>query len=312
MGFGSAPPEEPLHEEGALNRVPAQENPWDRSFAQAFERLVETHVGAQLFERAKSQLGVQAPSDLFIPANQSRTDAVLVRDFDTKTGGESRKRKVKIYLKTGQRLQDLVMDMAHELTHAVSNPSWDPYDPDLSGAKYIRLSIEGEGGEVAALLNECTVGLELFRAETSSLRRCQKYLDPDVSRPRTQLNRALVVKDFYRVGRWHAHLERELKKRPEGRELLALLSSEEAVVYSSTGRAPYPVALLREHAALTRVACENTRQRIRSRSLASSAQTHEQEPSIRSFLTNRCGEGAPRATEVLPVSQSQGQRSALN
>lgn len=69
----------------------------------------------------------------------SRTDAVLIRHFDPRTGIEDRERKVTVYLRSNQKLEEVVMDLAHELSHAVAKPVWDPYDPELSAGDYLSL-----------------------------------------------------------------------------------------------------------------------------------------------------------------------------
>ena len=281
MGFGSAPQSD--LEEASSQEVTGAD--WDSHFQEALEQLRSTSVGADLYERAEKLFRLKHPASLFIRSDQSRTDAVLSREYDPSTGQEIRRRKVKIHLKQGQRLSDLVMDMAHELTHAVAEPAWDPYDPNLSALRYVKLSIEGEGGEASALMNECAVGLELFRAETSSLRRCQKYQTASLLGAAPRLDRSLIVQDFYRIGKWHSQVVSKLKDEKDAASLLGLLSPEEAIVYSSTGRSPYPVALLKEHASLMRTACENTRLRVQSREIASSS---PEQVVLRNFLDRRC------------------------
>lgn len=99
----------------------------------------------------------------------SRTDAVLIRHFDPRTGIEDRERKVTVYLRANQKLEEVVMDLAHELSHAVAKPVWDPYDPQLSAGDYLYSSIEGPGGEIEAVSRECQVAHELATLESSML-----------------------------------------------------------------------------------------------------------------------------------------------
>jgi hypothetical protein len=190
--------------------------------------------------------------------DSSKTDAVIIRHFDPKTGKERRERKVTIILKKELKLDDLVIDLAHEMVHATSRTSLDPYDPELTSSSYIRNAIEGEGGEVDAVLQECQVSFELAAQSErfkSNAKRCSAYLKPETN----SLDRILVVRDFYRVGEWSDELKTSL-----GEEFLDFpwLSSEKPRLYSSTGHAPYPVALLREFEGVTEIACENARKRL--------------------------------------------------
>ena len=181
----------------------------------------------------------------------SKTDAVLTRHFNPRTGAESRERQVTIFLREGQAFDDLVLDIAHELVHATSRPGWDPYDPRLTPGKYIWAAIEGEGGEVQAVAMECRVGFEVhsrFGAASSAVERCKSYL----SSKQAGLDEELIRRDFYRVGHWDYELDRKLG--PE-RSLFPLLSRETPKLYSSTGNAPYPVALFREFEEITQIAC---------------------------------------------------------
>jgi hypothetical protein len=182
----------------------------------------------------------------------SRTDAVLTRHFNPETGEETRERQVTIYLRAEQALGNLVLDIAHEMVHATARPAWDPYDPELTGAKYIQASIDGVGGEVAAVISECKVALELSSRFGVPAPRCRGYLTAG------KLDDAKIRQDFYRVGKWQKDL---VKRLGEEIALLPLLSADAPKLFSSTGNAPYPVALLREFDEITQIACENSRKR---------------------------------------------------
>jgi len=221
--------------------------------------------------------------------DSSRTDAVLTRHYDPETGEEVREREVTIYLRRHAAVEDVALDLAHELVHAAQQPTWDPYDPDLTPVRFIRLSIEAAGGEADAVQAECQVAAELGDAVATSGERCGRYAAGA---------REGIVREFYRVGAWKRVLDRALGATAGE---LADLSGEEPLLLSSTGRAPYPVALLREYEALTEAACRNSRKRLVSSSSARSAQTRGpagdgagrdlDEPSQRAavFLSRRCG-----------------------
>ncbi|MCM2322435.1 MAG: hypothetical protein NDJ90_04150 [Oligoflexia bacterium] len=241
--------------------------------------LERVSSGRELLAKARKHWGSRGTSDLLEHlrrGGESKTDAVITRYFNPKTGQEHRERRVVIYLRTEQRLEDLVLDLAHELVHAVSRPAWDPYDPSLTHAEYIRVAIEGEGGEVEAVVAECRVGLEMAALSGSSLERCRHYVTPGS----TEVSVEKVTRDFYRVGKWRPELARLLGS--DNAKLLSL-SAEAPVLFSSTGRTPYPVALYREFEQITEIACENSRRRQRARSVRGPAQTE-----VSHFLNRRC------------------------
>lgn len=243
----------------------------------ALEILIRTTAGRAVVARAQRYWKAEFPErilDHLRWGKASKTDAVITRYYNTATGEERRERQVVVFLKAEQRLDDLVLDLAHELVHATTRPAWDPYDPELTPARYIHNAIEGEGGEADAVEAECRVSLELrARFGTSSLR-CEEY-----ATERGTLDRTRILSDFYRVGRWHAELDRrfgsELKRFP-------LLSGRAPRLFSSTGQTPYPVALSREYDEITDIACRNARKR---RALASRSASGAQE----AFLKSRCG-----------------------
>lgn len=196
----------------------------------------------------------------------SRTDAVLTRHYRPDTGEEVRERFVTVILKKDQALSDVAMDLAHELTHATTPPTWDPYDPKLTPGKYVHAALEAKGGEVDAVFTECEVAVDFKRELDLASNRCDRYIQISGNENRLGVDRAKIQMDFYRVGHWEPLVRSRL-----GREsgLFPLLSIKEPELYSATGGAPYPVALIREYDELNRVACENARKRDEGRSPAS-------------------------------------------
>lgn len=209
-------------------------------FCSAFEPLPELHPMLERLERsATGRVLVQGARALSItrdlqewirPAAVSRTDAVLTRVFFPATGREVRQREVTVYLRMDLNHEDLLLDLAHELTHATQGAAWDPYDPTLTREAYVSRAITGVGGEVDALISECRVSKEL--AVPSAHVPCDRYLQG------SQVFRDRLVRDFYKIG-------------------------ADAVLFSSTGKAPYPVALAQEYDALMKIACTNTERRMR-------------------------------------------------
>lgn len=256
----------------------------DSRIREALVELERAPSGHELLLRARKRLqlsGDQRLSKVFRWGSVSRTDAVLTRHFDPSTGEERQEREIAIYLKKGQGLPELLLDVAHELAHAGSNEVWDPYDPDLDASAYVWNAIEGDGGEVDALVTECRVGREIAAASALARSRCAQYGET--------LDRGLVRQEFYRVGKWHPELEKKLDATR-----FPLLSTLDPKLYSSTGRAPYPAALLQEYEEMTEIACENSRRRATAspnRALASSGDlapgAHARTDA---FLRKRCSE----------------------
>lgn len=211
----------------------------------------------------------------------SRTDAVLTRHYNPSSGEEVREREITIYVRQDQSLDNVVLDIAHEMVHATSRPGWDPYDPELTAGRYIKNSIEGEGGEVQAVTTECQVASELSTYYGFATRRCRGYIGGNSNHVDVEKIRA----DFYRVGKWGGDLAKVLGTEIK---LFPKLSSDAPKLYSSTGNAPYPAALLREFQQLTQIACENSKRRadsLRGRSLAS---TNDAGDATFRFLERRC------------------------
>ena len=193
----------------------------------------------------------------------SKTDAVLTRHYTPETNSERRSREVTVILRKNERLLDQVLDLGHELIHALAPPSWDPYDPTLSPGRYIFALLEKRGGEIEAVTSECQVASELERTHQILTKRCDRYFD---SVPGTRLdayakvNRARIQRDFYRVGKWNFLIRTKLKDEAK---MFPFLSQLEPELYSATGRAPYPAALIKEYEEITRVACTNVSNRRR-------------------------------------------------
>ena len=249
----------------------------------ALKLLRSGNTGRQLLSRAEKVWSVSGDLRLlefFELGKVSRTDAVLTRHFNTDTGQEKRERQITISIRQDQTLQDMVLDMAHELTHATAEPAWDPYDPNLTMGKYIFAALEGPGGEVEAVVSECNVALELF----DSASRCRRYV-PKSSGKRI-VDRDEVKKDFYRVGKWKNSVAAQLGAESV---LFPSLSSDKPELYSSTGQSPYPVALVQEVKQLNEIACENVKRRIQAKSERSPASTRDSAPDTREILSKRCG-----------------------
>ena len=214
----------------------------------------------------------------------SRTDAVLTRHYHPDTGEEIRERFVTVILRKDQALMDVAMDLGHELTHATTPPTWDPYDPKLTAGRYMHAALEANGGEIDAVFTECEIAVDFKRDLDLRTSRCDRYLVLSGTENKLSVDRVKIQMDFYRVGHWEPFVRTRLGKET-GR--FPLLSTKEPELYSATGGAPYPVALMREYDELNRVACENVRKRGDARSPASVTVDGPDSPSPAS-LGDRC------------------------
>jgi hypothetical protein len=231
----------------------------------------------------------------------SRTDTVLTRHFNPSTGKEEREREIQIFLKKEQTQGDLILDMAHELVHATARPGVDPYDPSLTPGTYIWRAIEGDGGEVEAVFEECQIGLEISafmpvsmkgsikgsmkESMKLSMKRCDGY-----GKNSAGIERERIKQDFYRVGSWRRDLIRKL-----GHEirLFPLLSSSSPRMLSSTGHTPYPSSLLSEFQEMTEIACQNSRKRLNASlpvagNAGNTGSIHPMQSATQQFLLKRC------------------------
>ncbi len=261
------------------------------ALAEAISRLGLSQSGRDILERARHYWRLGSTSELLTRVKwglASRTDAVLTRTLDPKTGKEGRKREVSVYIRQGQTLVETTLDIAHELVHATAPPAWDPYDPDLTLGRYILAAIEGEGGEVEAVAQECEVASQVFPADAVTRERCGRYVGGQGRVPASLVGSGLgsrsgirdsIRKDFYRSGRWFADLQKNLGME---KGIFPLLSADSPVLYSSTGNAPYPAALMREYRELNLTACKNTLKRL-------DTETQTMRFAQR-FIQKRCGE----------------------
>lgn len=247
--------------------------------AQILQILESAPTGKELLRGAK----LRGVTERIFPDVISRTDAIITRRFDVKSKKESRERKVEIHLNFNQPNTEIVLDLAHELTHALAPMGMDPYDPKLRVEDYIRNGIEGNGGEADALMNECTVSRELQKQGADvNESRCSRYQSDLAEKPFDA--RKAILKDFYRVGYWMTPLKNTIVTA-----VFPFLSSREPILYSSTGRKPYPMALYEEFKELSKLACENTERRVASLSTRSPASVGDASvKTLQNFLLARC------------------------
>ena len=241
--------------------------------------LHRVETGKKLITEAKQKLVLKDDYELLNKltwASASKTSRTLIREWDPQSGMEFQKSILSIALKQSQDDGSLLLDLAHELTHAVRGPAWDPYDPDLTVSRYVTASIEGSGGEVDAVEQECQVAHEWMLEQggpAGSLRldhvRCDRYGAGALSREK-------IKQDFYRVGAWKRSIQQKIDE-----SVFERLSDEPPQLISSTGLAPYPVALIEEYEQMNEKACENTARRL---------QPTAADETLKTFLARRCGQ----------------------
>lgn len=248
----------------------APDSEWGR-LQQAMKILKRSTSGQVLLAEASRALGLRMEqweakekdspvSKVLIPSDLSRTDSTLTRVIHPTTGVETLKRETRVAIRVDQPLEDVVLDLAHELTHAARSQPIDPYDPDLTAEKYIILSLRGPGGEVEAVEMECRVGLELAKAFSLEMKRCRSYGDIDQNSLPIRMNMEKILAAFGALGERYSELQARLGDEVVRRH--RWLSSQSPELVSSTGNAPYPLALLEEYESLTEAACRNSRKRI--------------------------------------------------
>ncbi len=281
---------------GSGSAALGQELPADRMahrLIQVWKNLGSLPSGHELVEKAQKTWNLKAEVDFLKHLKlgaSSRTDTVLTRHFSVQTGQEERERAVTIFLRENQSDTELLLDLAHELVHATSRPVFDPYDPQLSPVQYIQTAIDGAGGEVDAVLAECSVAGEVADRGGRIARRCRNYLESSVvsSQGRRSLIRGRIAQDFYRVGTWLTEIQKDLGSETR---LLPLLKSEAPRLYSSSVHAPYPVALFQEYQDMTQAVCQNSLERKRSLELSRAVEQVTQMPVIEKLLATRCRGG---------------------
>ncbi len=262
----------------------------------ALNSLNQLPTGVLLIQKAQlkwNQPDILGLLHYFSWGKASRTNTILTRHFNPQTGRDDQERAITIFLKEDQTAVELALDLAHELVHATSRSDFDPYDFSLTPAKYIYLALEGEGGEIEAVMKECQIGLEWMQHFGVLISRCQAYYRYSGNlghQGKLWVDQSKVRQDFYRVGKWEADLRRDLGSEVQS---FPLLSNHMPKFYSSISQAPYPFVLFHEFQEMNQLACDNSRKRlagiILSRdsisTLSSEVQIHRD---LNRFIKSRC------------------------
>jgi hypothetical protein len=184
----------------------------------------------------------------------SYTESTYARTYSLLDGKEKIELLHEITLNRKLPLSDAVVDLAHELVHFTEKEMLDPYKPGFELGQFVRMGIEGQGGELQALERECKVAWALQQefAHFPSHRLCAPYRLPGDG-----FNREQARRDYYALGSWYPRASKDLL------QAAPLVSRKGVIFTSSYARKPYPIALAEEFASTKEAACANNRKKYR-------------------------------------------------
>lgn len=181
----------------------------------------------------------------------SFTESTFVRTYSLLDGKERIEIHHEVTLNKHLNLAEGVVDLAHELLHYTNKGMLDPYKPGFTLKEFVRNGIEGQGGELLALAEECQVAWELEQTYASYPTHilCASY------HSKNGFDFAKAKRDYYAVGSWIRKAPIELVRAiPE-------LSERPAKFTSSYASKAYPVALTEEFIETRKAACANNRRK---------------------------------------------------
>lgn len=184
--------------------------------------------------------------------DSSYTESTFARTYSLLDGKEQIDLRHEITLSRKLNLSDALVDFAHELVHFTEKEMLDPYRPGFELKEFVKRGIEGQGGELQALEQECQVAWAFKRKYPGFPRHrlCAPYRENG-----GKFDHAKAKSDYYNLGSWFHRAPAELKaSMPE--------VSERAVMFTSSyARKPYPIALAEEFEATREAACANNRRK---------------------------------------------------
>ena len=182
----------------------------------------------------------------------SFTESTFQRSYSLLDGSEQVEQKFRISLNEKLNLAQATLDYAHELVHFSLKEMQDPYQSNFQLKSFVQNGIEGKGGELAALEQECLIAWELeqrFRNfPVHSLCVAYRSSAGDFLRDKAK-------KDYYALGHYYYSVPDHLK------ETFPQVSFNAVRFSSSYAKKPYPVALYEEFYQSKRSACENNRKK---------------------------------------------------
>lgn len=223
----------------------------DASFDDLFALLETVPAGqALLREAAAKDPGYRSKLHL---GDASLTESTFSRSYSLVDGKEKIQVRHEITLNKRLRFSEAAVDLAHELVHFTRKEMLDPYRAGFELKEFVRRGVEGAGGELDALAEECRIAWELEERYKKFPRHllCAPY------KRNGSFDREAARRDYYAVGRWMPDVPVKLLRHfPE-------LHSGKVIFTSSYARKPYPVALAEEYEATRKTACENNRRKYK-------------------------------------------------
>lgn len=253
---------EVVHVEGITTNQRWVENykSYEQNISYLFEFLEKSEYGSALLKtaRAKAKTYGLELHQVVKPGLGSITDTTLVRRFsETRPDQIEYDTKSVVYINQDLDTISAVLDLAHELTHFIQKNVFNPYSNDFTVDEFVRLTIEGRGGEVDAYIAECKVLYELFPDNVEARTKCDKIRKSDGT-----YSRRKGAQLFYQVGSYHKKMRDILGYFKVNGEALSMMSKEKPSFISSAYGEPYPYAALKEFVTVMKKACGNEQKRI--------------------------------------------------
>ncbi len=228
---------------------PAWESPW-KTVDQLESILASIPQGQQILEQAKKRDPDFAKK--IRKGNTSFTESTFQRSYSLNDGSEQVEKKFRVTLNKSLPLSSATLDFAHELVHFARKEMQDPYHSEFQLKSFVENGIEGSGGELAALQQECLVAWELEA-------RYRSFPVHGLCLPYKGEKGAFLLekakRDYYALGHHYYSAPDELKK------LFPQISFNGVRFSSSYAKKPYPLALFEEFYQSKEAACANNRKK---------------------------------------------------
>ena len=251
---------------------PAWNGPW-RGYPELISVLQSIPEGKKILEKTMRK-NPNFLSQLHV-GKASYTESTFVRTYSLLDGEERIEIHHELTLNEKLPLAEAVVDLAHELLHFTEKGMLDPYKEGFTLKEFVRNGIEGPGGELLALAEECKVAWSLEKAY-------RKYpvhvLCSAYHASNGGFDYAKAKRDYYAVGSW-------LKEAPGDLVTGVPELNDRPVRFTSSYAAkPYPVALTQEFAETRRAACANNRRKYR---LIAAQTVSDRRPASGSLVSER-------------------------
>ncbi|MGZ3713014.1 MAG: hypothetical protein ACXVBE_14715 [Bdellovibrionota bacterium] len=231
----------------------ADEPAWTRSWRGIPELtsvLGSIPEGKKILDQAKKKNSAFA--EQLHMGDASFTESTFVRTYSLLDGKEKIELHHEVTLSKKLNLADAVVDLAHELIHFTDKGMLDPYRPGFALKEFVKNGIEGPGGELAALREQCKVAWALQKAYSKYPTHllCSSYHKGQVG-----FDSEKAKKDYYSLGGWYSKIDIAMQHD------LPELSRDRVQFNSSYAGKPYPVALAEEFHETRKAACVNNRRK---------------------------------------------------